>query len=90
MNTEPQYLELVQKGTTVMYGNRRYRVQDDGKGFLHIIVFEPKRKKIAIENIQIWFEYGSEPDYIFNGWWKIYANYNEFQEFANAERKWIE
>jgi hypothetical protein len=89
MNIEPQYLEQVQKGSTVMYGNKPYRVQDDGKGFLHIIVFEPKRKKIAIENIQIWFEYGSEPDYIFNGWWKIYPTFEEFNQFASSEIEWL-
>lgn len=72
-----------------MYGNKHYRVQDDGRGFLHIIIFEGKRKKVAIKDIQVWFEYGSEPDYIFNQWWKIYENYQQFKEFAEAEKHWI-
>ena len=31
---DPQYFESIKKGDTVMYGNKPYRVQDDGKGFL--------------------------------------------------------
>lgn len=57
---DPQYIESVQKGSTVMYGNKPYRVQDDGKGFLHIIVFDTKRRKVAVKDLDTWFEYGTE------------------------------
>lgn len=87
----PQYLENIQKGSTVMYGNKPYRVQDDGKGFLHIITFDQgKRKKLAIDKVDIWFEYGTEPDYIFNGWWKIYNDFNQFRQYALAEIAWLQ
>ena len=36
----PQYFNQIKKGSTVMYGKQDYRVQDDGRGYLHIIVFE--------------------------------------------------
>ena len=42
-----------------MYGNepyrKPYRVQDDGRGFLHIVVFDGKRKKVALKDVDIWF-----------------------------------
>ena len=81
----PQYLESIKKGDTVTYGNKPYRVQDDGHGFLHIIVFEPKRKKVALKDVQIWFEYGSETDWIFNGWYKIYP-FETFKAYSEVEK----
>ena len=89
MTVEPQYIESITKGSTVMYGNKPYRVQDDGKGFLHIIVFEPNRKKIAIKDVDIWFDYGTTTDWIFNGWYKIYPDYNLFSQFAKSEKAWV-
>lgn len=84
---EPQYIESIQKGHTVMYGNKPYRVQDDGRGFLHIVTFEQgKRKKIALKDVQVWFEYGSEPDWIFNKWWKLYPDYEVFKQYADNEK----
>lgn len=86
----PQYLETIKKGDTVIYGNKPYRVQDDGKGFLHIITFEDgKRKKLPVSKVDVWFEFGSEPDYIFNQWWKIYPDYQIFFQFASSEKIWI-
>jgi hypothetical protein len=62
-------------------------VQDDGRGFLHIVTFEQgKRKKIALKDVQVWFEYGSYQDWIFNGWWKIYSNYETFRQFAENDK----
>jgi len=81
-----QYIDNFKKGDTVMYGNKPYRVQDDGRGFLHIIVFEPKRRKVALKDVQIWFEYGSHPDWIFNGWYKIYPDYEVFKQYADNEK----
>lgn len=89
MNTEPQYLESIKKGSTVMYGNKHYRVQDDGKGFLHIIVFDGKRRKIAVKDADVWFEYGSDTDWIFNGWHKIYSDYEIFRQYAESEKAWL-
>lgn len=86
---EPQYIESITKGDTVSYGNKHYRVQDDGRGFLHIIVIENnKRKKIGINKLSF-FDFGTEADYIFNEWWKIYPDYNLFQQFTNAEKAWL-
>lgn len=71
-----------------MYGNKPYRVQDDGKGFLHIIVFEQgKRKKIAVSSLPF-FEPGSLQDYIFNGWFDLYDSYELYRSFMSAELKW--
>jgi hypothetical protein len=85
----PQYFINVEKGFTVTYGKNDYRVQDDGKGYLHIIVFEGgKRKKIGIKSLQQ-FEPGTEADYVFNGWFEMYEDYELFKSFADAERMWI-
>lgn len=68
-----------------MYGNKPYRVQDDGKGFLHIIVFEDgKRKKIGIGKLHL-FEYGTEADWAFNGWYRVYPGYEIFRSFAEND-----
>lgn len=86
--TDLQYIESVQKGSTVMHGNKPYRVQDD-RGYLHIIVFENgKRKKIGIDKL-LFFDYGSEADYIFNEWYKIYPSYQLFNQFTLTEKFWL-
>lgn len=83
---DPQYIESIQKGSTVIYGNKPYRIQDDGKGFLHIIIFENgKRKKISVDKL-LFFEYGSEADYVFNEWYKIYPSFEIFNQYANTEK----
>lgn len=88
-----QYFIGVEKGMTVTYGNKCYRVYDDGKGHhLHIIVFEKgKRKKISIETLhkQTTFEPGTEADWAINGWWRIYPEYELYRDFALAEVAWI-
>jgi hypothetical protein len=85
MTTEPQYIETIKKGHTVIYGNKHYRVQDDGKGYLHIIAFEDgRRKKISLEKI-ILFQYGTYQDWVFNEWWRIYPNYKLFKDYATHE-----
>jgi len=38
----------------------------------------------------IWFEYGSEADYIFNEWWMIYRDFKLFNQFASAEKAWLQ
>lgn len=88
---DAQYFEDVKKVVTVSYGKKDYRVQDDGRGFLHIIVFEEgKRKKIGIEKLkQKSFEPGSMADYVFNGWFQIYDSEKMFSEFAKAEVSWL-
>lgn len=87
-----QYLTNVEKGNTVTHGDKHYRVQDDGKGYhLHIIVQQNgSRKKVSIEQLRLKaFEPGSTADYIFNEWWKIYNNENQYRQFACAEIAWI-
>lgn len=82
-----QYIGNFKKGSMVTYGNKDYHVQDNGKGYLHIIVFENGvRKKIALKDVQIWFEYGSETDWIFNGWYRVYPDYETFRIFAINEK----
>ena len=77
-----QYIEQAKKGFTVSYGEKSYRIQDDGKGWLHIIV---KGKKIDLKKVLL-FDYGSEADYVFNEWWMIYPEYEIFRTFAENER----
>lgn len=85
----PQYYINVKKGDAVIYGNKYYRVQDDGKGFLHIIVFENgKRKKVAISSLQF-FEPGTMADYVFNGWFELYESFELFRSYMTAEMGWI-
>ena len=35
------------------------------------------------------FEFGSEPDWAFNEWWKIYPDYELFRQYALAEISWV-
>lgn len=84
--TDLKYIEQVQKGSTVSYGNKQYRVQDDGKGYLHIVVHENgRRKKIGIDNLP-WWEYGSKADWAFNEWWRLYPDYELFESFAITDK----
>lgn len=87
---EPQYFKRIEKGSTVSYGNKPYRVQDD-RGYLHIIVIENnKRKKISIEAFnENFFEPGTTADYVFNEWWKIYESEEQYRQFTNAEISWL-
>jgi hypothetical protein len=86
--SQPQYFNQIKKGFTVSYSNSNYRVQDDGKGYLHIIVFENgKRKKIGIDKLSFFYP-GTKADWVFNEWWKIYE-WEEFESFANAELAWL-
>lgn len=83
-----QYIENLKKGDTVIHGKNNYRVQDDGRGWLHIVIIsENKRKKISIQDLPH-FNYGSYADYIFNEWWRIYPDYKIFNQFAESEIKW--
>lgn len=88
---EYQYNAPLKKGDTVSYGNKPYRVQDDGNGWLHIIVqTNGSRKKIAVKELGTAnFIYGSQADYVFNEWWKIYPDYYLFKQFASAEISWL-
>lgn len=89
MIPEPQYIKTIKKGHTVMYGNKPYRVQDDGRGYLHIIVFENRiRKKMGIDKL-VFFEYGTEADWVFNNWYKIYPDYQVFNQFSKSEKAWL-
>jgi hypothetical protein len=82
-----QYIHQIQKGSTVMHGNKHYRVQDDGRGYLHIIVQEQgKRKKIGIDKI-LFFEPSTQTDYVFNGWFYIYT-WEEYYSYCQAELNW--
>ena len=87
-----QYFINVEKGFTVSYGNSHYRVQDDGRGWLHIVVIENnKRRKIGIDELKRRFAFkpGTEADWIFNGW-SVFYDYQLYMSFALAEVAWIE
>ena len=77
---DTQYFENIEKGFTVIYGKKPYRVQDDGKGFLHIIVHENgKREKIGIKKLkEKSFQIGSMADYVFNCWFELY-DYEQYK-----------
>ena len=86
---EPQYVHQIKKGSTVTYGESSYRVQDDGRGFLHIVVKEKgERKKISIKQL-LFCEVGSIQDHVFNGWFDVYDSFEEYNSFATAEFEWV-
>ena len=86
----PTYIQHLKKGITVRYGQSDYRIQDDGKGYLHIIIFENgKRRKVGLKELgNNLFEAGTEADYVFNEWYKHYSK-AEFLSFAKAELNWL-
>ena len=55
------YLHKPEPGFTVSYGDKAFRIHDDGKGWLHIIIQEKgSRKKIGLDRLrETTFEYGS-------------------------------
>ncbi len=80
---EYQHLETIEKGDSVQYGNRLYRVQED-KGWLFIIVSElGRRKKIGVDKLA-YFSYGSFQDWVFNEWWRDYPEYETFRHIAKV------
>ena len=85
----PQYLINTKVGDTVTYGSTNYRVQDDGKGFKHIVVqHNGQRKKVGLKQVLL-FEPGTLADYIFNGWFEVYSDFETWQQFTAAELIWL-
>lgn len=86
-----QYVINPKKGDTVSYGNGAYRVHDDGRGWLHIIVQGNNvRRKISIDKVkESATEPGSMADYVLNEWWRLYEDYDTFQSFVKAELAWL-
>lgn len=84
------YIINPEKGDTVSYGDAAYRVHDDGKGWLHIIVQKDGiRKKIGIDKvIECGIIPGSEADWVLNEWWKLY-DFVTFTSFVAAELSWL-
>lgn len=81
-----QYIEQIKEECSLQYCGRVYRVQND-KGWLFIFAtIGGKRKKISIEKVQVWFEYGSSQDWIFNEWYNLYPDYETFKSFAENEK----
>ncbi len=85
------YVINAKKGDTVSYGDGTYRVHDDGKGWLHIIIQKNNvRKKISIDKVkEAATEPGSKADYVLNEWWQLYDDYETFASFAAAEINWL-
>lgn len=84
------YVINAQKGDTVSYGDGTYRVHDDGKGWLHIIVQRNTvRKKVSLDTVaQASYMPGTEADYALNEWWRLY-DFETYRSFALAELQWI-
>lgn len=81
-----QYIEQVKEGCSLHYCGRVYRVQND-KGWMFVFAtVEGKRKKIGIEKVQVWFEYGSYQDWVFNNWYQVYSDYEIFKQYADVEK----
>lgn len=84
--TDIQYIENVSEGSSLQYNGKVYRVQND-KGWLFIFAtVDGKRKKVDIKKVKVWFDYGSEPDWIFNEWYRIYPEYEIFKQYADNEK----
>lgn len=82
-----QYAHQIKKGDSVQFENKMYRVQED-KGWLYIYpMVNGKRTKIDID--RLFFKPGTEADWVFNEWWKIYDEYDQFRTFAAAELAWV-
>jgi len=57
------YLTVSEGDTTVTYGNKPYRIQND-RGHLHIVVYEnSRRKKITVKQTERDYVF----DYVFKG-----------------------
>jgi hypothetical protein len=84
--TDFKYIEQVFEGCSLQFGQRMYRVHND-KGWLFIFpTVEGKRKKIGIDKLGCWWEYGSPEDWAINGWYNLYPDYQVFKSFADNEK----
>lgn len=85
---EPKYIEQVKKGDSVQYMQKLHTVQEwKGRLFIQYTDKDGQRKRLYMENHPDYmFEYGSYQDWIFNGWYKVYPEYEIFKSFAVVER----
>jgi hypothetical protein len=85
---EYQYFNQIKKGDTVKLWCGDYRVQND-RGNLHVVAtIDGHRKKITLKE-EMFFIPGSKADWAINGWWQLYADYETYRSFAEAELAWL-
>lgn len=84
---EPKYIQQLKKGDSVQYMQKMHTVQEwRGRLFIQFTDIDGKRKRLYMENHPDYmFNYGTEADYIFNEWWKIYPDYEMFRTFAEND-----
>jgi len=84
---EPKYIEQLRPGDRVQYMQKLHTVQEY-RGRLFIQYTESgERKRLYMEHHPDYlFEYGTEADWVFNEWWKIYPDFEIFISFAEHER----
>lgn len=85
---KPQYFHQVRKGSTVIYGNKTYRVQED-RGNLHIILLEDGHRKKKTITQSMFIEPGTITDFALNEWFNYYTP-EEFFSYASAELNWVQ
>lgn len=88
---DPKYIECVKKGDSVQYMQKMHTVQEyNNLLFIQYTDIDGHRKRLYIKNHPDYmFEFGSEPDWVFNEWWKIYPDYELFRQYALAEISWV-
>lgn len=87
----PKYIEQVKRGDSVQYMQKLHTVQEyNGMPFIQYTDVDGKRKRLYIKHHPDYmFEFGSEPDWVFNGWYKIYPDYELFRQYAESEKAWL-
>ena len=85
---EPKYIQQLSAGYRVQYMQKMHTVQEyRGKLFIQFTDKDGQRKRLYMnKHPDYLFEYGTEADYVFNDWWKIYPEFCIFKSFAENEK----
>ncbi len=78
----PQYIENIKEGDFVTFDNKRHKIIFNGKPHIQ---YRENGKRVRKYLTELLFEYGSEADYVFNEWWRVYPEYDVFRQFAEHD-----
>jgi len=84
---EIQYIQQAIEGDFVTFDGKRHKIIFNGEPHIQ---YRENGKRVRKYLREFLFEYGSIGDYVFNGWFKIYKDYETFKTFAEYEKNIID
>lgn len=83
---ETQYIQQAREGDFVTFEGKRHKIIFNGEPHIQ---YRENGKRVRKYLRDFLFEYGSMQDYVFNGWFKMYPDYEIFKQYTQAENAWI-